>query len=152
MISSLGIQTNLVSSAGPALWELRPPAGTRPRVLSIEFCCSQNGPGTIQLAYATVSGVNPTKNYFLSEDMPGTPSMIWAAVAWNTPPVLLTTIPAGFIASTYIRRFPFNNTTANQQGVIWTFPRGLTVPAGSSLCIWSLTSVAASIVNCVIEE
>lgn len=153
MISSLGIQCNTLLSAGPAFWELRASAGLRPRVLTIDFCSGTNGPGSVQLAFATIPGVNPVKNYFAAEDMPSQTSLVWAAVSWLIPPVLSTTIASGVVYTAYLRRFSYGNPSNSwSQGIVWTFPHGLVVPSGVSLCLWTTTSVTTPVVNCVVEE
>jgi hypothetical protein len=64
------------------------------------------------------------------------------AVAWGTAP----TVPANFF-----RRISLPATIG--AGVIWTFPRGLTVAASAAMELWNIAANSASVnANWVVDE
>jgi hypothetical protein len=64
------------------------------------------------------------------------------AVAWTVAP----TVPAVFL-----RRIILPATIG--AGVIWTFPRGLTLPVTKGICLWNIAASSANTnVWCVLDE
>jgi hypothetical protein len=144
-ISSLGVRTTNGTIA-QACWELRTPAGSSPRVLEISYITLATAQ-SIGLGRPTAQGVTPVTTPFQPDDIPdgsggsSGSSAVLVALSWATSPP----VPA-----TFIRRWNTLNTFG--MGVIWTFPRGLFVPASSSLVIWNITATAGADVTCIIDE
>jgi hypothetical protein len=66
---------------------------------------------------------------------------VTTALAWATPP----TVPANFF-----KRIAFPATIG--VGVIWTFPRGITIPVSNSLVYWNLATNGVIDANIEVEE
>lgn len=96
---------------------------------------------TLATANATVigfghpgAGTTPATNSAgQPEDMAGPTSTVNVAVTWTTYP----TAPANFF-----RRASFPNTVG--AGIIWTFPRGVTVPTSNSICFYNINTLGAN--------
>lgn len=138
-ISSLGVRTTNGTIA-QACWELRSPAGSSPRVLEISYFTLATAQ-SIGLGRPGTQGITPASTPFQPDDQPEGASNVAASLSWGTSP----TVPTNFI-----RRWNTLNTFG--MGVIWTFPRGLFIPASSSLVIWNITATAGADVNCTIDE
>lgn len=144
-ISSLGVRTTN-STVNQACWELRPPAGSNPRVLEISVITLATAL-SIGLGRPSVPGISPVAvTAFQPDDIPdgvyGGNSNVGVALSWATSP----TAPTSFL-----RRW--NTLNSFGMGVIWTFPRGLFVPASSSLVIWNITATTTFLdVSCAIDE
>lgn len=143
-ISSLGVRTTngTIAQAG---WELRTPPAVTPRVLEIGYITLATAQ-SVGLGRPQAQGIGPISTQpFQPDDLPdgvnGANSTVLAALSWATSP----TVPA-----TFLRRW--NTINSFGMGVIWTFPRGLFVPASSSLVIWNITVTAGADVWCVIDE
>jgi hypothetical protein len=126
-------QNTTVTTTGAACGDLRAAAANSPKVMEIG----------INLAAATAStyaigrsGNTPTQTspVLLQAENPGDPAgNSGVAVAWSVAP----TTPAQFF-----RRIGLPATIGT--GVIWTFPRGLTLAAAATLLIWNLATNSAS--------
>lgn len=140
-IYSLALRTTVFTATTTANHVLAlAPATVRPRILEYSYIqltaiASQIGVGTPQVA-----AVTPTNVLFQADD-PGDPaSTVNGAIAWSTSP----TVPL-----IYRRRW---NGTLASVGVVWTFPRGLVLPASGSMVNWNIATTVASDVNTIIDE
>ena len=140
-ISSLALRTTVFTSGTTACHQIAlAPATARPKILEYSYIqltavASQIGVGTPQAVAGT-----PTNVLFQMDD-PGEPASITnGAIAWTTSP----TVPL-----IYRRRW---NGTLASVGVVWTFPRGLVVPASGAYVTWNIATTVAADVNCVVDE
>ena len=140
-ISSLALRTTVFTATTTANHVLAlAPSTVRPKILEYSYIqltaiASQIGVGTPQAA-----AVTPTNVLFQMDD-PGDPASVCnGAIAWATSP----TVPLIF-------RRRWNGTLASV-GVVWTFPRGLVLPASGSMVNWNIATTVASDVNVVLDE
>lgn len=140
-ISSLALRTTVFTATTTANHVLAlAAASVRPKILEYSYIqltavASQIGVGTPQAA-----AVTPT-NVLFQRDDPGDPaSTSNGAIAWATSP----TVPLIF-------RRRWNGTLASV-GVVWTFPRGLVIPAAGSMVCWNIATTVAADVNVVMDE
>jgi hypothetical protein len=141
-IGSIGVrQTNLtITQAG---LEIRTTAAVRATVLELSLLSGNATLANIGLGRPQAIGVTPGGTSTFVRDEPGAPVCVTTtALSWATSP----TVPLVFM-----RRF---SCTAVGAGVIWTFPRGLTIPVSSSLVTWNITAVTTTgmDINVVIDE
>ncbi len=139
-IYSLALRTTVFTSGSTANAVLAlAPSTERPKILEFSYIqltaiASQIGVGTPQAA-----ATSPTNVLFQADD-PGDPaSAVNGSIAWTTSP----TVPLIF-------RRRWNGTLASV-GVVWTFPRGLVVPASGSMVCWNIATTVAADVNTVID-
>ena len=126
---SLGVLTTGTAS-GAAAWELRTSANTRAYVQEIGVFLNAATASTFGIGRPAAIGVTPTTPVdLLPEDSanPVVAGLVQSALAWTTGP----TVPASFL-----RRISLPATVG--MGIIWTFPKGLVIPASSSLVLWNL--------------
>ena len=140
-IYSLALRTTVFTATTTANHVLcLAPASVRPKILEYSYIqltavASQIGIGTPQAAATT-----PTNVLFQADDSSDPASACNGAIAWVVSP----TIPLIF-------RRRWNGTLASV-GVVWTFPRGLTVPVSGSIVNWNIATTVAADVNVVIDE
>jgi len=75
------------------------------------------------------------------EDLAGPSSPTQVGTTWTTQP----TAPAN-----YLRRTNLPATVG--AGIIWTFPRGITIPVSNSMCIYNISAVSNSDIWYVWDE
>lgn len=140
-ISSLALRTTVFTSGSTATHQLAlAPATSRPKILEYSYIqltaiASQIGVGTPQAIANT-----PTNVLFQMDDPNEPASVINGAIAWNTSP----TVPL-----IYRRRW---NGTLASVGVVWTFPRGLVVPASGAYVCWNIATTVAADVNYALDD
>jgi hypothetical protein len=138
-IYSLANRTTGVTTATPAL-ELRTGATLRAKVLEIDVFLAAATASTYGIGRPQAIGVTPTAPVSVQpEDSADPAGSAQTALAWGTPP----TIPLAFF-----RRIALPATIGT--GVIWTFPRGLVIPAANSLVLWNLAT--NGVVDCNVVE
>ena len=130
MICSLGVRT-VDGTASKASWELRTGATPgRAKLLEIGFFLVAATASQIGLGRPQAIGITPTSPVnFLPEDPDDAiaSGVVQSSLAWGTGP----TVPTA-----YLRRISLPATIG--VGVIWTFPRGITIPVSSSLILWNI--------------
>ena len=130
MLISLGVRT-VDGTAAHAAWEIRTGATPgRVKVLEIGFFLVAATASQIGLGRPQAIGITPTAPVnFLVEDPNDViaSGVVQSSLAWGTGP----TIPTAFL-----RRISLPSTIGT--GVIWTFPRGITIPVSSSLILWNI--------------
>ena len=141
MIYSLGLRTTDVT-INQAMVEIYTPATLAIRVLEIGISIASASACSIGLGRPAQQGITPVPVAFLAEQNASNPvAKTNASLSWGTSP----TAPAS-----YLRRVNFPSSAGS--GVIWTFPRGLELPANSSLVLFNTTATVASDVWIVIDE
>ena len=132
MIYSLGVRTVDGTIAAPA-WEIRTGATPgRAKLLEIGFFLVAATASVIGLGRPAAIGTVPTAPVnFLPEDPNDViaAGVLQSAVAWGGAP----TVPAAFL-----RRISLPATIGT--GVIWTFPKGITIPVSNSLVLWNIAA------------
>lgn len=141
-IYSLALRTTVTTIAA-ASWAALSPASNEAAVMEMGYF---NGAAT-----ACVVGIGRTANTptltggvaFLAEDEGRPAGVTQAAVAFGTAP----TVPTQFF-----RRFSLAALVG--AAVVYTFPRGITLPAaGQALCFWNITANSAVVdTHCVVDE
>ena len=143
MIISLGIRTTS-GTAGAAAWEIRTGATPgRAKLLEIGFFLAAATGSTYGLGRPAAIGITPTSPVnFLPEDPNDViaSGVVQAARAFVTGP----TVPTAFL-----RRISLPATIG--AGVIWTFPKGITIPVSSGLVLWNIGTNAVVDAYAVIE-
>ena len=140
-ISSLAQRTSNLAVSNACVEYRTTAAG---RCMLIEFSYIQQGAATaasIGLGRPAATGVTPVNTLF-QRDNPAEPSSNTnGALSWATSP----TSPTQFH-----RRWSSPATIG--AGVVWIFPRGLTVPLSSSVVCFNITATVAADTNAIIDE
>lgn len=140
-IASVGIRTsNLTITQASA--ELRTTAAVKARVLEVSLVQATATAMSVGLGRPGALGVTPgTISTFQRDDSADPACVTTVAATWATSP----TVP-----TTFMRRW--NSAATIGVGVVWTFPRGLTVPVSASLVVWNITAAVAADLNIAIDE
>ena len=143
MIYSLGVRTVDGTITAPA-WEIRTGATPgRAKLLEIGFFLVAATASQLGLGRPAAIGTTPTAPVdFLPEDPNDVlaSGVIQSAVAWGGAP----TVPTAFL-----RRISLPATIGT--GVIWTFPKGITIPVSGGLVIWNISACSLLDAYAVIE-
>jgi hypothetical protein len=136
-------QRTIATASASANWEVISTATNKPKVMEIGLSQNTAVAGTYGLGRPAATGVTPTSpQTVLDEGDGGGPAgLTTAAVAWGTPP----TVPTNFF-----RRITCPATIG--AGVIWTFPRGLTLPVSKSIVIWVIATAPVCDAWAVVDE
>jgi hypothetical protein len=138
-IQSQAVRTSGVTIAN-ANFGIYPPATVRAALLEYSMVQATGTAQSIGLGRPATNGTTSGPVLFQQDD-PGDPaSTCNGAIAWSTSP----TVPL-----IYRRRW---NGTLASVGVVWTFPRGLVVPASGSYVCWNIATTVAADVNVVLDE
>ncbi len=133
-------RTAVFTATTTANCQVRNPATVRPKILECTYIQLTAVAAQIGLGRPQAVALTPTDVLFQADD-PGDPaSVCFGNVAWGTSP----TVPL-----IYHRRA---NLTLASVGIIWTFPRGLTIPISSGVVIWNIATTVAADVSWVIDE
>lgn len=132
-----------VTTTGAASWDVKAAATNEPDVMEIGAI---NGAATAcTYGYGrTANTPTQTSPVLLQAEDEGRPAALTGcAVAWSVAP----TLPAQFFRRAFLP-------ATIGAGIIFTFPRGITLAASSSsLCQWNLAASSALIaVHCVADE
>jgi hypothetical protein len=131
-IYSLGINTTVATIAA-ACADIRASAANAPRLMELGITLGAATASVYALGRPAAVGTQ-TAPVLLQAENPNDPAaQTGTAVAWSVAP----TVPAQFF-----RRQALPATVG--AGIIWTFPRGLIIPAGGSLVLWNITANSAS--------
>lgn len=140
-ISSLALRTTTFTATTSACIEWRAPSSVRPKVLEISIIQATATACSYGLGRPQAIGVTPVNVLFQADD-PGDPASVMnGSLSWGTSP----TVPL-----IYHRRW--NSAATVGVGIVWTFPRGLVIPASGSLVIWNITTTVACDINCILDE
>ena len=140
-ISSLAQRTTVFTATTTANTQAALAAATqRPKILEVSYIQLTAIASQIGLGRPQAVAVTPTNVLFQRDDPNDPASVTNGAVAWATSP----TVPLIFH-----RRW---NGTLASVGVVWTFPRGLVVPASGAVVIWNIATTVAADVNCAVDD
>jgi hypothetical protein len=143
MLISLGVRTIGAANAAAA-WEIR--TGTTPgraKLIEIGFFVVAATKTVIGLGRPAAIGVTPSSPVdFLPEDPNDVVAsgVVQSSLSWATGP----TVPVAFL-----RRVSLPDVVGT--GVIWTFPKGITIPVSSGLVLWNLSTNSVLDAYAVIE-
>ena len=127
-VYSLSLNTT-VTTTGAAAMDLRASAANGPRVMEVGLKLLTGTASTYALGR---SGNTPTQTspVLLQAENPGDPAAVsGCAVAWSVAPTLATQV---------FRRVSLPATVG--AGVIWTFPRGISMAVSTTMLIWNLAT------------
>ena len=134
MIISLGIRTSNATIT-EAAWEIITGATPgRARLLEVGVFLAEATASTFGLGVPQAQGVTPAGLVDFEPEDPAdviATGIVRSALSWATSP----TVPSKFY-----RRISLPATIGT--GVIWTFPKGLTMAVSSSLVLWNVTANA----------
>lgn len=141
-IYSLGLRTT-VTTIGAASHAFLAPATNKPALMEWSYV---NGAATACVVGFGRSANTPTLTggvAFLAEEFAGPTGLTQGAVAFGTAP----TVPTQFF-----RRFSLAALVG--AAVAWTFPRGITLPAGGQAMVaWNITANSAVVdINATVDE
>lgn len=129
MILSLGVRTTNGTNAEAAVEIITGATPGRAKLLEIGIFAAAATAATFGLGIPQAVGVTPAGLVDFEPEDPNdvlASGVLRAALSWGTSP----TIPAKFY-----RRIALPATIGT--GVIWTFPKGLTLPVSNSLVVWN---------------
>jgi hypothetical protein len=141
-IYSLSLRTTVTTIAA-ASWAALSPATNEAAIMELGYI---NGAATANVVGWGRTANTPTLTSgvaFLAEDEGRPTGLTQAAVAFGTAP----TVPAQFF-----RRFSMAALVG--AGIVFTFPRGLVLPAGGpAVCAWNITANSAVVdIHAVADE
>lgn len=111
-----------------ACWEIRTLPTHKAKIMEIGLFLASETASTFGLGRPADIGITPTSPVtVLPEDPASGVGHVTIALAWGTGP----TIPVQFF-----RRISLPATIG--VGVIWTWPRGLTIPISDSIVLWNI--------------
>jgi hypothetical protein len=136
-IYSQGFNTTVVTTTAPSA-DIKASSTNSPKLMEYGINLGAATASTYGLGRPGNDGsVAQTAAVLLQAENPADPAaQTGTAVAWGTAP----TVPAIFLRRVYLP-------ATTGAGVIWTFPRGLTLPVSKGLVQWN---IAASAANCAI--
>lgn len=141
-ISSLALRTTTFTATTTANVEYRTAAAGRCKIL--EFSFISQGTATAQsigLGRPQAIGVTPVNVLFQRDEVADPASVTNGSLSWATSP----TVPL-------IMHRKWSCAATVGVGVVWSFPRGLTIPISSSIVCWNVATTVAADVNCVVDE
>jgi len=133
-IYSQGVNTTVGTTTAPSL-DLKAAAANSPKLMEYAINLGAATASTYGLGRPANDGsVAQTSPILVQAENPSDPAgQTGSAVAWGTAP----TVPTVFL-----RRIFLPATIG--AGVIWTFPRGLTLPVTKGVVQWNIAASAAS--------
>jgi len=136
-------QRTTATAAANASWEVRSPAGNKPKILVVELTQNTAVAGVYGVGMPAAIGITPTTpQTFLDEaDGNGAIGLTTAAVAWGTGP----TVPANFK-----RRYSCAATIG--VGFIYLPPGGAGLAVSSSLVVWIIATAPVCDVSATVSE
>lgn len=141
-IYSLSQRTS-ATVAGSASAEIRAAAANKPKIMEVGISQAAATAGVFGLGRPAVAGTTPTTPVTVvdEQDGQGPAGQSQGAIAWSVGP----TVPTVFM-----RRVACPATIG--AGVIWTFPRGLGVPAATTVVIWIIATAPVCDIWWVVDE
>ncbi len=140
-VYSIARRTTNVTIANPCI-EIIAAATVRPRVMEIGIFMAAATASEFGIGRPAAIGITPTTPVTLLAEDNGDPTgTVTMALAWATPP----TVPANFFRRASLA-------AAVGTGIIFTFPKGLYIPASGSLVVWNISATGVSDIYVVIED
>ena len=128
-IYSLGMRTTNVTINQAAVEIITAPT-LAIKIMEIKMTLASGSTSVFGLGRPQAQGITPVPVYFMPEQNSSDPqSKTVASLSWATSP----TVPGSFLD-----RVTLYGTLG--AGMIWSFPRGLHVPASTSLVLWNITA------------
>lgn len=138
-IQSLALRTTGFTIANASA-SIVAPSTARPKLLEVSLIQVTATAQTLGLGRPATQGTATTPILFQQDDPDEVDSTVNGHLTWSAQP----TAPAIFH-----RRW--NSAATAGVGIVWTFPRGLTIDASTSLVLWNITTAVATDVNFVID-
>lgn len=140
-LASIAVRTTNVTIAN-ANQEIRTTAGVKARILEVSLVQVTGTAQSQGLGRPAAQGVTPGTPSTFQRDDPADPACVTTTnLAWGTSP----TAPAN-----YHRRW--NSAATIGVGIIWTFPRGMSMAVSSSVTTHNITAAVAMDVSIAIDE
>lgn len=122
-------------------FELIAPVGKGVTLLEMGLTLAAATASTYKLGRPAAIGVTPTTPAALALDVNGTAAASTTAVAWGTKPTTPTT---------FLRQLGFPATIGSH--LVWTFYKGLVIPAGKSIVLWNGAANGVIDVYVIVDE
>ena len=116
-------------------------AGAKAKLLELSIIQVTGTAQSLGLGRPQAAGTATSPVVFQRDDSSDPPCVTSFAITFSVQP----TVPLQFY-----RRW--NSAATIGVGVLWTFPRGLTIPVSSSLVVWNITTAVACDINAIIDE
>ena len=140
-IYSLGLNSTVTTIAASAM-DILAASTNSPKIMELGLNLGAATVSTYGLGRAGNTPVQTSGVAVLQENPADPAGLSKLAVAWGTAP----TVPANFF-----RRISLPATVGS--GVIWTFPRGLTIAASAAMELWNIATNSASVnAHWVVDE
>jgi hypothetical protein len=140
-IGSIGVRTSNLTITQACL-EIRSTAAVSPKILELSIVQATGTAQSLGFGRPQALGVTPgTTSTFIRDVSTDPVCVTTTALTWGTSP----TVPLVFA-----RRW--NSAATIGVGVIWTFPRGFSIPVSSSVVVWNITTALASDINVALDE
>jgi hypothetical protein len=141
-IYSLSTTTTVTTTTAPS-WDVKAAASNDPALMELGAINGAATACTYQYGRSSNTPVQTSPVTVLAEDVDRPTGLTTCAVAWSTAP----TVPANFFRRAFLP-------ATIGAGIIFTFPRGLILPAGgASLVQWNGAASSALVaVHCVVDE
>ena len=139
-IYSLSNRTTNVTIANPCI-EIIAGAAARPRIMEIGIFMAAATASVFGIGRPAAIGITPTTPVtMLAEDNGDPAGEVTTALAWATPP----TVPVSFFRMISLA-------AAVGTGVIFTFPKGLYIPAAGAIVVWNISATGVSDIHVVVD-
>lgn len=138
-IQSQGARTTGVTIANAA-FGIYPPATSRAKLLEISMIQTTATAQSIGLGRPATIGTPSAAVLFQQEEVADPVSVLNGHITWSAQPTTPTI---------FHRRW--NSAATIGVGIVWTFPRGLSIPISSALVVWNITAGVTMDVNAVCD-
>ena len=140
-IASIALRSSNLTT-NQASCELRTTAGVIARVLELSLVQVTGTAASYGVGRPAAQGLTPATTSTFQRDTPADPVCVTTvSLTWGTSPTAPTN---------YHRRW--NSEATIGVGMIFTFPRALTVPVSASLVVFNITTAMACDINMAIDE
>jgi len=135
-------RNSTVATSAAANEEVRTTATDRCKIMEVQIFLAAATASRYGIGRPAAIGVTPTSPVtVLAEDSADPAGTVTTAVAWATPP----TVPTAFF-----RRIALPATIGT--GIIFTFPRGISMAVSGGFVFWNLATNSADVENTVIVD
>lgn len=138
-IQSQALRTSAVTIAN-ANMGIYPPATVRAALLEYAIIQATGTAQTIGLGRPASIGTPTVPSLFQQDDPSDAVSIVNAHLTWSVQP-----------GAPVIFHRRWNGGATIGVGIVWTFPRGLIIPASGAIVGWNITTAVAMDVNAVID-
>ncbi len=138
--SSLAL-ASVAATADRTIWELKSPGSSSPAIIELALNLVLAVGFQVGLGKPSVNCTGPTPNPFQMDDSADLQTNVTACVSYSA---------TGGVPSLYVRRGILGS--SQSYSIVWTWPAGLRVPAGTAMALWAITTPAALNIHCIIED